>query len=63
MYLKMVQLYSCFIKRKRNCKKQLSGIKVLGEGQLEKKLTVQAHKFSKSAIDKINESGSKAEVI
>ena len=44
-------------------KKQLSGIKVLGEGQLEKKLTVQAHKFSKSAIDKINESGSKAEVI
>ena len=37
--------------------------KVLGEGQLEKKLTVQAHKFSKNAIDKINESGSKAEVI
>ena len=44
-------------------KKQLSGIKVLGEGQLDKKITVQAHKFSKSALDKINESGSKAEVI
>ena len=44
-------------------KKQLAGIKVLGEGTLEKKLTIQAHKFSKSALEKINESGSKAEVI
>ena len=44
-------------------KKQLNGIKVLGNGKLEKKLTIQAHKFSKSALEKINESGSKAEVI
>lgn len=44
-------------------KKQLDGIKVLGEGNLEKKLTIQAHKFSKSAIEKIEKSGSKAEVI
>ena len=44
-------------------KQQLDGIKVLGSGKLEKKLTIQAHKFSKSAMDKINESGSKAEVI
>ncbi len=44
-------------------KKQLAGIKVLGEGTLEKKLTIEAHKFSKSALTKINESGSKAEVI
>ena len=51
------------LKERGIVKKQLSGIKVLGEGQLEKKLTVQAHKFSKSAIDNINESGSKAEVI
>ena len=42
------------LKERGIVKKQLSGIKVLGEGQLEKKLTVQAHKFSKSAIDKIN---------
>ena len=48
------------LKERGIVKKQLSGIKVLGEGQLEKKLTVQAHKFSKNAIDKINESGSKA---
>ena len=44
-------------------KKQLNGIKVLGNGKLEKKLTIQAHKFSKSALEKISESGSKAEVI
>ncbi len=44
-------------------KKQLDGVKVLGNGTLEKKLTVQANKFSKEAIEKINASGSKIEVI
>lgn len=44
-------------------KKQLEGIKVLGNGILEKKLTVKAHKFSKSALEKIEAAGSKAEVI
>ena len=44
-------------------KNQLDGIKVLGNGNLEKKLTIQANKFSTSALDKIKESGSKAEVI
>ena len=44
-------------------KKQLDGIKVLGNGKLEKKLTIQANKFSTSALEKIKESGSKAEVI
>ena len=44
-------------------KKQLDGIKVLGNGTLTKKLTIQAHKFSKSAVEKIEESGSKIEVI
>lgn len=44
-------------------KNQLDGIKVLGNGKLEKKLTIQANKFSKSALDKIKEAGSKAEVI
>ena len=39
------------------------GIKVLGEGTLEKKLTIQANKFSGSALEKIEKSGSKAEVI
>ena len=44
-------------------KKQLAGIKVLGTGKLEKKLTIQANKFSASALEKIQKSGSKAEVI
>ena len=43
--------------------KELDGIKVLGNGSLEKKLTIQAHKFSKSAVEKIEASGSKIEVI
>ncbi len=44
-------------------KKQLSGVKVLGNGELTKKLTVKAHKFSNSAIEKIESKGGKAEVI
>ena len=44
-------------------KKQLDGIKVLGNGDLSKKLTIQANKFSKGAIEKLEESGSKIEVI
>ena len=44
-------------------KNQLDGIKVLGTGKLEKNLTIQANKFSTSALEKIKESGSKAEVI
>ncbi|MCI6820958.1 MAG: 50S ribosomal protein L15 [Clostridiales bacterium] len=39
------------------------GIKILGNGTLEKNLTVQAHKFSKTAIEKIESAGGKAEVI
>ena len=39
------------------------GIKVLGSGKLEKKLTVQANKFSNSALEKIANAGGKAEVI
>ena len=40
-----------------------SGLKVLGNGELEKKLTVKAHKFSASAQEKINAAGGKTEVI
>lgn len=39
------------------------GLKVLGEGELEKKLTVKAHKFSASAAAAIEKAGGKAEVI
>ena len=44
-------------------KKQYDGVKVLGTGKLEHKLTIQANKFSASALQKITEAGSKAEVI
>ena len=40
-----------------------AGVKILGEGDLEKKLTVKANKFSKAAIEKIEAAGGKAEVI
>ena len=39
------------------------GVKVLGNGDLTKKLTVQANAFSKGAIAKIEAAGGKAEVI
>ena len=42
---------------------ELDGIKVLGNGKLNKALTVQAHKFSKSAEKAITEAGGKIEVI
>jgi large subunit ribosomal protein L15 len=37
-------------------------IKILGTGELEKAVTLQAHKFSKSAIEKIEKAGGKAVV-
>ena len=42
---------------------ELDGVKILGNGELTKKLTVQANAFSKSAVEKIEALGGKAEVI
>lgn len=39
------------------------GLKVLGQGKLEKALTVQANIFSETAVQKIVEAGGKAEVV
>ncbi|ERM91006.1 MAG: 50S ribosomal protein L15 [Caldanaerobacter subterraneus] len=39
------------------------GVKILGDGELTKKFTVKAHKFSQSAVEKIQAVGGKAEVI
>ena len=44
-------------------KNQLDGIKVLGNGTLEKKLTVKAHKFSSRAQEQIESLGGKIEVM
>jgi large subunit ribosomal protein L15 len=43
--------------------KAKDGIKVLGDGELTVKLTVQAQKFSKTAAEKIEAAGGKVEVI
>lgn len=40
-----------------------TGVKILGNGEINKKLTVKAAKFSKSAIEKIEAAGGKVEVI
>ena len=45
------------------CKKVVDGIKILGDGELEKAITVKAHKFTKTAAEKIQAAGGKAEVI
>jgi large subunit ribosomal protein L15 len=44
-------------------KKLGEGLKVLGTGTLTKKITVEAHHFSKSAVEKIQKAGGTAQVI
>ena len=44
-------------------KKACDGVKVLGDGELTTKLTVKAAKFTKSAAEKIEKAGGKAEVM
>lgn len=51
------------LKEKGVIKKELCGLKVLGNGTLEKKLTIRANRFSSSAVTKIESAGGTAEVI
>jgi large subunit ribosomal protein L15 len=44
-------------------KKLGTGLKVLGSGDLTRKITVQAHVFSKSALDKIQKAGGTGKII
>ncbi len=44
-------------------KKELDGVKILGNGELTKSLTVKAAKFSAAAKEKIEKAGGKAEVM
>ena len=44
-------------------KKELAGIKILGNGTLEKKVSVVCHKISSSAKEAIEKAGGKAEVL
>ena len=51
-------LLECGMVRKMN-----DGLKILGDGELTVSLTVRAHKFTQSALKKIEAAGGKAEVI
>ena len=44
-------------------KKPGDGLKILGTGQLTRAITVEAHQFSKSALEKIQKAGGTAQVI
>ncbi|HHT50254.1 MAG TPA: 50S ribosomal protein L15 [Eubacteriaceae bacterium] len=44
-------------------KKTLDGVKLLANGELEKKLTIRVHKASKTAAEKVEAAGGKVEVI
>jgi large subunit ribosomal protein L15 len=44
-------------------KKLGDGLKILGTGQLTRSITVEAHQFSKSALEKIQKAGGKAQTI
>jgi large subunit ribosomal protein L15 len=44
-------------------KKLGAGLKILGAGQLTRKITVEAHQFSKSAVEKIQKAGGAAKTI
>jgi len=47
----------------RVVRKMLSGVKILGDGDLSRPITVRAHRFSESAVQKIEAAGGKVEVI
>ena len=44
-------------------KGRIDAVKILGNGEIQKKLTVKAHAFSKGALDKIQKAGGTAEVV
>src|SRR5579875_261635 len=44
-------------------KKQFDGLKILGSGELTRKISIQAHVYSKAALEKIEKAGGTAEVL
>lgn len=57
------EVTSALLVEKKIIRKELDGLKVLGNGELTKKLTVKAVKFTGSAKEKIEAVGGTAEVI
>jgi large subunit ribosomal protein L15 len=58
-----IEVNAAELKAKRLVRGRFDVLKVLGEGELTKKLTVHAHRFSKSAVAKIEKAGGKAVVL
>lgn len=56
-------VYGELLKEKGITKKLYDGVSVLGNGELTKKLTVQAARFTKTASEKIEAAGGKVEVV
>ncbi len=52
-----------YLKEAGIIKNPKDGVKILGNGDLNKKLTVKVNQFSKKAVEKIEAAGGKAEVI
>jgi len=51
------------LKRVGLVRRELDGVKILGDGDLDRPLTVRAERFSKSAKEKIEKAGGKVEVL
>lgn len=58
-----VEVTPTLLKEAGLIKKEYDGVKILGKGELAKKLTVKAHKFSKTAEASIKNAGGTVEVI
>lgn len=52
-----------FLEKNGLIAKKSNPVKILGNGELTKKITIRANFFSKSAMDKIEKAGGKAEVV
>ncbi len=51
------------LKREGFIRRIRDGVKVLGSGDLKKAIVVKAHRFSRSAMDKISRAGGRAEIL
>ena len=49
--------------REKGIIRKMGAVKILGEGELKGAVTIHAHKFSKSAVSKLEQSGGKAVII
>ena len=57
------EVTASLLKEKRLIRKINDGVKILGNGEITKKLTVKASKFTKTAAEKIAAAGGTAEVV